>query len=124
MDIIKREDGQIGLHGKMWAVTPLDKALITKAHMRPFDHVSEALAEAFREKGPDARVTVIMDGGLVMPKLDSRQKAKGSVASEVDPPSAPDCLNWPSVRLGATGKESSAELRSKFNYLSRLDSVL
>ena len=66
---------QIGLHGKMWAVTPLDKALITKAHMRPFDHVSEALAEAFREKGPDARVTVIMDGGLVMPKLDSQAKS-------------------------------------------------
>ena len=60
---------EIGAKAQMWAVTPLDKNLISKAHMRPFDRVSEAVAEALREKGPDARVTFIMDGGLTIPRL-------------------------------------------------------
>jgi hypothetical protein len=53
----------------MWAVTPLDKTLIGKAHMRPFDSVSEAVAEALKEKGPGAKVTFIMDGGMTIPRL-------------------------------------------------------
>jgi nickel-dependent lactate racemase len=60
---------EIGARAQMWAVTPLDKNLIAKAHMRPFDSVSEAVAEALREKGPGAKVTFIMDGGLTIPRL-------------------------------------------------------
>ena len=60
---------EIGAKAQMWAVTPLDKNMIRKAHMRPFDSVSEAVAEALREKGPDAKVTFIMDGGLTIPRL-------------------------------------------------------
>ncbi|HTZ38992.1 MAG TPA: nickel-dependent lactate racemase [Syntrophales bacterium] len=60
---------EIGVKAQMWAVTPLDKNLIRKAHMRPFDSVSAAVAEALREKGPDAKVTFIMDGGLTIPRL-------------------------------------------------------
>ncbi|HEX9157107.1 MAG TPA: nickel-dependent lactate racemase, partial [Syntrophales bacterium] len=60
---------EIGAKAQMWAVTPLDKTLIAKAHMRPFDSVSEAVAEALREKGPGAKVTFIMDGGLTIPRL-------------------------------------------------------
>ena len=53
----------------MWAVTPLDRDLIAKAQMRPFETVSEALTKAFGEQGPQAKVTMIMDGGLTIPKL-------------------------------------------------------
>jgi nickel-dependent lactate racemase len=60
---------EIGLRSQMWAVTPLDPETIRKAHMRPFRSVSEALAEAFKEKGPDAKVIFIMDGGLTIPRL-------------------------------------------------------
>jgi nickel-dependent lactate racemase len=60
---------EIGARAQMWAVTPLDATLIGKAHMRPFDRVSEAVAEALREKGPDAKITFIMDGGLTIPRL-------------------------------------------------------
>jgi nickel-dependent lactate racemase len=60
---------EIGVRARMWAVTPLDKDLISKAHMRPFDSVSEAVEEALREKGTDAKVTFIMDGGLTIPRL-------------------------------------------------------
>jgi nickel-dependent lactate racemase len=60
---------EIGVKAQMWAVTPLDKTLIGKAHMRPFERVSEAVAEALKEKGPGAKVTFIMDGGMTIPRL-------------------------------------------------------
>ena len=60
---------EIGVNARMWAVTPLDKDLIGKAHMRPFSSISEALQEALREKGPAAKVIFIMDGSLTLPKL-------------------------------------------------------
>jgi len=37
--------------------------------MRPFESVSEALKEALKEKGPSARVTFILDGGMTIPRL-------------------------------------------------------
>jgi len=58
---------EIGMKAEMWAVTPLDKNLIIKAKMRPFDSVSAAIKEAVRSKGSKAKVTVIMDGGLTIP---------------------------------------------------------
>ena len=60
---------EIGAKARMWAVTPLDANLIGKAHMRPFTSVSEALKAALEEKGPAARVTFIMDGGMTIPRL-------------------------------------------------------
>jgi len=58
---------EIGIKSEMWAVTPLDKDLIKRAKMRPFNDISEALREAIKQKGPDAKVTFIMDGGLTIP---------------------------------------------------------
>jgi lactate racemase len=60
---------EIGVKAQMWAVTPLDKSIMSSAHMRPFDSVSAALQEALREKGPGAKVTFIMDGGMTIPRL-------------------------------------------------------
>jgi len=60
---------EIGVKARMWAVTPLDRTLMSKAHMRPFESVSEALKEALKEKGPSARVTFILDGGMTIPRL-------------------------------------------------------
>ena len=61
---------EIGAKARMWAVTPLDATLIGKAHMRPFTSVSEALKAALAEKGPAAKVTFIMDGGMTIPRLE------------------------------------------------------
>jgi lactate racemase len=60
---------EIGVRAQMWAVTPLDKNILGRAHMRPFGSVSEALKEALKEKGPGAKVTFIMDGGMTIPRL-------------------------------------------------------
>lgn len=59
---------EIGIKSEMWAVTPLDENLITMAKMRPFNSVSAALKEALRQKGPDVKITFIMDGGLTIPR--------------------------------------------------------
>lgn len=59
---------EIGVKSEMWAVTPLDPNLISKAKMRPFNSVSAAVTEALRVKGADARITFIMDGGLTIPR--------------------------------------------------------
>jgi hypothetical protein len=64
---------EIGIKSKMWAVTPLDRNLIEQAKMRPFARVSQALAEAFRLMGPQARALFIMDGGLT-PQAGKRGK--------------------------------------------------
>ena len=62
---------EIGARAQMWAVTPLDESLISKAHMRPFGSVSAALKAALEEKGPAAKVTFVMDGGMTIPRLSA-----------------------------------------------------
>ena len=59
---------EIGVKAQMWAVTPLDREMIAGAHLRPFDSVSQALDAAFREQGPHARVILITDGGMTIPR--------------------------------------------------------
>jgi nickel-dependent lactate racemase len=59
---------EIGMKAEMWAVTPLDANMIQKAHMKPFNSVSEAIKNALIEKGPMAKITFIMDGGLTIPR--------------------------------------------------------
>ena len=60
---------ELGRYSKVWAVTSLDPHLVRSAHIRPFDNVSEAIRAAIREKGEDAKITFIMDGGHTVPKL-------------------------------------------------------
>lgn len=59
---------EIGVKAQMWTVSPLDEELIRKAQMRPFRSVSDAIDEALKEKGENAKITFIMDGGLTIPK--------------------------------------------------------
>ncbi|MDR0335011.1 MAG: nickel-dependent lactate racemase [Methanomassiliicoccaceae archaeon] len=59
---------EIMVWAEVWAVTDLDKGLISSANMRPFDTVADAVAEAFKQK-PDARVLILMDGSVTIPKV-------------------------------------------------------
>ncbi|MCL1984094.1 MAG: nickel-dependent lactate racemase, partial [Methanomassiliicoccaceae archaeon] len=59
---------EIMVWADVWAVTDLDKKLISSANMRPFDSVSDAVAEAFTEN-PDQRVIILMDGSVTIPKV-------------------------------------------------------
>lgn len=60
---------ELALMGDLWAVTPLNETIITKAKMRPFSSVSQAMDEALKGKGKGARVLVVMDGGMTIPRV-------------------------------------------------------
>ncbi|MDR0791399.1 MAG: nickel-dependent lactate racemase [Methanomassiliicoccaceae archaeon] len=59
---------EIMVWADVWAVTDLDKTLISSANMRPFDTVADAVKEALSEK-PDARVLILMDGSVTIPRV-------------------------------------------------------
>ncbi len=60
---------EIGLKGKMFAVTTLDPDIARKAHMVPMGSVQEAVDMAIRELGPRSRVTFMMDAVITVPKV-------------------------------------------------------
>ncbi|MCL1904976.1 MAG: nickel-dependent lactate racemase [Methanomassiliicoccaceae archaeon] len=59
---------EIMVWADVWAVTDLEKNLISSANMRPFDSVSDAVSEALTEN-PDSRVIILMDGSVTIPKV-------------------------------------------------------
>ncbi len=58
---------EIGLWAQTWAVTDLEPQLLKKIFIRPFSSFQEALDEALKEKGKDAKVLVLLDGSLTIP---------------------------------------------------------
>ena len=60
---------EIATWASIWAVTDLDPELLRNANITPFPSVADAMAEAFREN-PDARVMVLMDGSVTIPRLE------------------------------------------------------
>lgn len=59
---------ELALKAEIWAVTELEASLLRKAFMKPYRSLQKALEEAFKVKGADARVFVIPDAGLTVPK--------------------------------------------------------
>ncbi len=53
---------------KIFAVTDLDPALITRINITPFNSVQSAVDKAM-ERDPEAKVMVIMDGSVLVPRL-------------------------------------------------------
>ncbi len=61
---------EIGLWAQMWGVTDVDAQTIAKLFIRPFSSLQNAMDAALEEKGPDARVLFLMDGGLTVPQVE------------------------------------------------------
>ena len=59
---------EIATWADIWAVTDLDKKLMSDANMTPFDTVDDAVKEALKEN-KDARVIVLMDGSVTIPMV-------------------------------------------------------
>ena len=59
---------EIMVWADVWAVTGLDKELISSANMHPFDTVADAVKEALARK-PNARILILMDGSVTIPKV-------------------------------------------------------
>ncbi len=62
---------EIGLWARIWAVTDVAPDIISKLFIRPFAGLQEALDQALREKGKDAEILFLMDGGLTVPLINA-----------------------------------------------------
>lgn len=58
---------EIGLWAQMWAVTDVAPEVISKLFITPFSDLQTAIDKALEEKGRDASVLFLMDGGLTVP---------------------------------------------------------
>jgi lactate racemase len=60
---------EIGLWAQMWAVTDVAPEEISPLFITPFSDLQTALDQALAQKGKDASVLFLMDGGLTVPML-------------------------------------------------------
>lgn len=60
---------EIGLWAQMWGVTDVEPDVISKLFIRPFSDLQTALDTAIKEKGHQASVLMLMDGGLIVPQV-------------------------------------------------------
>ncbi len=60
---------EISMWAQIWAVTDLDAAIMESIFIKPFKTVGEAINAALREKAEKAKVCVLLDGTLVVPKV-------------------------------------------------------
>lgn len=58
---------EIGLWAQMWAVTDVPPEVISKLFITPFSDLQTAIDKALEEKGKQATVLFLMDGGLTVP---------------------------------------------------------
>ena len=61
---------EIGLWAQMWAVTDVPPETISKLFITPFSDLQTALDKALEEKGKDASILFLMDGGLTVPLVE------------------------------------------------------
>jgi nickel-dependent lactate racemase len=60
---------EIGLWAQMWGVTDVEPDVISKLFITPFSDLQAAIDKAIEEKGKDASVLFLMDGGLTVPMV-------------------------------------------------------
>jgi len=60
---------ELSLKAEIWAVTGLEGKLLREAFMKPYRSVQQALDEALKVKGKDARVLILQDAGLTVPRV-------------------------------------------------------
>ncbi len=60
---------EIAVWADIWAVTDLDPELISSANITPFPSVEAAVKQALAEK-PDARILILSDGSVTIPRVE------------------------------------------------------
>jgi nickel-dependent lactate racemase len=61
---------EIGLWAQMWAVTDVAPEVIAPLFITPFSDLQTALDQALEQKGENASVLFLMDGGLTVPMVE------------------------------------------------------
>ncbi len=78
---IARDDYKLGYHkaariaelskrAKIWLVSEIKNEILNKTFIRPFNSLGGVVAKAIREKGQEARILILTDGGNTVPKVD------------------------------------------------------
>ncbi len=60
---------EIGLWAQMWGVTDVEPDVISKLFITPFSDLQTAIDKALEEKGQEASLLFLMDGGLTVPMV-------------------------------------------------------
>ena len=60
---------EIGLWAETWGVTDLDPEVLESIFIKPFNSIQAALDSAIEQKGENAKVLFLLDGGLTVPLL-------------------------------------------------------
>lgn len=60
---------EIDRWASMWGVTDLEDEIMENVFIRPFGSVQEAIDEAIKEKGRDAKILFLMDGSITVPLI-------------------------------------------------------
>jgi len=58
---------EVNQWAQVWAVTDLEPGVLGKIFIRSCSSLQQAVDEALAEKGDDARVLFLLDGGLIIP---------------------------------------------------------
>ena len=61
---------EIGVWAQMWGVTELPDDVMKNVLLKPFRSVQEAIDEAIKIKGDDAKVLFLMDGSITVPMIE------------------------------------------------------
>ena len=56
-------------HVRIFIVSDLDKHLVKEIFMEPFNDIQEAIDEAIKELGDDAKIIVMPSGGSTLPQV-------------------------------------------------------
>lgn len=62
---------EIGMWAEMWAVTDVEPEIISRLFVKPFNSLQNALDAAIGQKGKQAKILFLMDGGLTVPMVES-----------------------------------------------------
>ncbi|MGM0509016.1 MAG: nickel-dependent lactate racemase [Fusobacteriota bacterium] len=60
---------EINTWAETWGVTDLDDDRLKKVHIKPYDTLDNAVNDAFAKKGEDAKVIILPNGSITVPKL-------------------------------------------------------
>jgi len=71
------------MRGKVWVVTDVAAEDMAAVHMDKFQTVQEALDKAISIMGPDARIIFLPDGGMIVPHIQRKIKARTGPARPV-----------------------------------------
>ncbi|MCX8023553.1 MAG: nickel-dependent lactate racemase [Syntrophorhabdaceae bacterium] len=63
---------EVSMKGEIWAISDLDPELMKKIFIRPFSSLQDAVDNALKEKGKDAKVLFLMDGSLTIPYVEEK----------------------------------------------------